>query len=128
MPEPEKPQASDEEKEAIFGEYRLQENYTKFVNVLPHEPLKEYVPGGFHPVALGDTFMDGRYTVRHKLGHGGYSTVWLARDNEDERVPISCLSTFLILKLKQLGNGFLSKSRSRENRQTNCKTTPTSRH
>ncbi|KAH6903313.1 kinase-like domain-containing protein [Coprinopsis sp. MPI-PUGE-AT-0042] len=39
-----------------------------------------YCPGGYHPVHLGDTFKDGRYTVVNKLGYGSYSTVWLVRD------------------------------------------------
>ena len=30
---------------------------------------------------LGDTFQKKRYTVIHKLGHGGFATVWLARDS-----------------------------------------------
>ncbi|KAF8461848.1 kinase-like domain-containing protein, partial [Kalaharituber pfeilii] len=38
-----------------------------------------YVPGGYHPVHLEDTFND-RYLVRHKLGFGSFSTVWLASD------------------------------------------------
>ncbi|KAI3396802.1 hypothetical protein diail_11702 [Diaporthe ilicicola] len=50
----------------------------------PHEPLERYAPGGFHPVALGDTFKDGRYIVRHKLGYGGFSTVWLASDEQNQ--------------------------------------------
>ncbi|KAH9883511.1 protein kinase-like protein [Xylariomycetidae sp. FL2044] len=50
----------------------------------PHENLEEYHPGGFHPVNIGDTFKDGRYTVRHKLGYGGFSTVWLAYDRDTE--------------------------------------------
>ena len=29
---------------------------------------------------LDDTFKKDRYTVIHKLGHGGFATVWLARD------------------------------------------------
>lgn len=36
--------------------------------------------GGFHPVCLGDTFKDDRCDIRHKLGFGGSSTVWLAKD------------------------------------------------
>ena len=45
------------------------------------ENLEKYKPGGFHPVHLGDTFLDGRYKIIHKIGAGGFSTVWLARDN-----------------------------------------------
>ncbi|PYI33392.1 protein kinase [Aspergillus indologenus CBS 114.80] len=36
-------------------------------------------PGGYHPVTIGDCLHD-RYRVIHKLGHGTYSTIWLARD------------------------------------------------
>ena len=41
-----------------------------------------YRLGGFHPVCLGDTFQHGRYQIYHKLGWGGSSTVWLAKDNK----------------------------------------------
>lgn len=44
------------------------------------EPLERYRKGGYHPTHLGDTFKDGRYKIVHKLGWGGYATVWLARD------------------------------------------------
>jgi serine/threonine protein kinase len=43
--------------------------------------LFNYIPGGFHPVAIGDLLgEEGRYRVAHKLGHGGYATVWLCHD------------------------------------------------
>lgn len=48
------------------------------------EYLEKYEPGGFHPVHLGDVY-DGRYRVVHKLGFGGFSTVWLARDTISHR-------------------------------------------
>ncbi|KAG6365455.1 hypothetical protein INS49_007066 [Diaporthe citri] len=46
----------------------------------PSEDLEWYEPGGFHPVHLQDVY-DRRYSVVHKLGFGGFSTVWLARDS-----------------------------------------------
>jgi hypothetical protein len=44
------------------------------------EPLHRYKTGGYHPVSLGDQLHDGRYRILHKLGWGGYSTVWAAKD------------------------------------------------
>src|SRR4051794_39858647 len=45
------------------------------------ESLCNYMVGGFHPVALGDVLGDdSRFRVVHKLGHGGYGTVWLCHD------------------------------------------------
>lgn len=49
------------------------------------EDFEEYTIGGYHPIAIGDTFQDGRYHVVHKLGFGGYSAIWLARDKKLNR-------------------------------------------
>ena len=38
--------------------------------------------GGFYPARLGETFDDGRFVITRKLGWGGYSSVWLARDRK----------------------------------------------
>ncbi|KAI3338693.1 kinase-like domain-containing protein [Ustulina deusta] len=49
------------------------------------EPLRRYRPGGYHPIHLGDQLRDGRYKILHKVGWGGYSTTWAARDREQQR-------------------------------------------
>ncbi|KAG6035965.1 hypothetical protein E4U41_005881 [Claviceps citrina] len=52
-----------------------------------------YEPGGYHPVALGDTFKNNRYRIVHKLGWGGYAVVWAARDN--------ILETWVAIKIQR---------------------------
>ncbi|KAK4613571.1 SRSF protein kinase 2 [Fulvia fulva] len=49
------------------------------------EHFAGYCAGGYLPVKIGDEFCSSRYRVVHKLGHGGYSTVWLAYDNRTSR-------------------------------------------
>ncbi|KAK9477864.1 kinase-like domain-containing protein [Lipomyces japonicus] len=49
------------------------------------ESLEDYCKGGYHPVAIGETFKDGRYMIVRKLGWGHFSTVWLARDSVSNR-------------------------------------------
>lgn len=46
------------------------------------ERLDYYVPGGYHPVYIGDTFCAGRYTIIHKLGFGRSATTWIAEDKQ----------------------------------------------
>ncbi|KAK0646864.1 kinase-like domain-containing protein [Cercophora newfieldiana] len=47
----------------------------------PVEDPNAYGPGGLHPVQLGDTLGDdNQFRVVHKLGDGGFGTVWLCRD------------------------------------------------
>lgn len=54
-------------------------------NWIPNvESLSKYAPGGYHPIMIGDV-LHGRYHIADKLGSGGYSTVWLARDAHANR-------------------------------------------
>ncbi|EDK36489.2 hypothetical protein PGUG_00587 [Meyerozyma guilliermondii ATCC 6260] len=46
------------------------------------EDLKDYVPGGYHPCYIGETYKNNKYTLVRKLGWGHFSTVWLAKDND----------------------------------------------
>ncbi|KKK22350.1 hypothetical protein AOCH_002883, partial [Aspergillus ochraceoroseus] len=67
--------------------FKLMDTYEDFDTRLLYEPLEgverleNYRPGGYHPIQIGDQF-HGRYQVVHKLGHGSYSTAWLARDEQ----------------------------------------------
>ncbi|KAK2600185.1 hypothetical protein QQS21_005059 [Conoideocrella luteorostrata] len=50
------------------------------------ENLDEYQEGGYHPIHVSDCLGNGgRYRVIHKLGHGGFSTIWLCRDDQLQR-------------------------------------------
>lgn len=48
------------------------------------ESAELYHPGGFHPTHLGDVLKQ-RYKIVRKIGFGQHSTVWLARDCQEDR-------------------------------------------
>ncbi|KZF24079.1 kinase-like protein [Xylona heveae TC161] len=48
------------------------------------ENLERYRPGGYHPIVIGECLHD-RYDIVHKLGSGGFSTIWLANDRTTGR-------------------------------------------
>lgn len=48
------------------------------------ESPEDYRRGGYHPVKIGDLFLQ-RYHVIRKIGWGHFSTVWLCWDLEDKR-------------------------------------------
>src|SRR5690554_4771919 len=43
------------------------------------ESVELYEQGLFYPIRVGEILNDV-YRVEHKLGHGGFSTVWMAHD------------------------------------------------
>ena len=55
--------------------------YNSFYEV---ENTDSSCPDGYHPVSIGDVLQQ-RYRIVHELGYGGYSTVWLAYDDEAHR-------------------------------------------
>lgn len=57
----------------------------EYVYIEDVESMERYRPGGYHLVSIGDKLQD-RYRVVHKLGHGGYSTTWLARDKHSKKL------------------------------------------
>src|SRR5690349_2939382 len=56
-------------------------NKPEYMPIEDVEKLERYRPGGYHPVTIGEQ-LGGRYSIVHKLGFGGYSTIWLARDQK----------------------------------------------
>jgi serine/threonine protein kinase len=48
------------------------------------EDIEKYRFGGYHPVNLHD-ILGSRYEVMHKLGHGGFAAIWLARVLKENR-------------------------------------------
>ncbi|KAK3934079.1 hypothetical protein QBC46DRAFT_246174, partial [Diplogelasinospora grovesii] len=48
------------------------------------ESLEKYIPGGYHPIMVGDVLHD-RYRIVDKIGFRGYSTAWLAYDTCQNR-------------------------------------------
>lgn len=80
------PQVTEDESSRPFPEefedYVSERKYNIIDDV---EDIELYAAGGFHPVDLGDELHNGRFTIIHKLGFGGYSTVWLARDRVNEK-------------------------------------------
>lgn len=62
------------------------------------EGLPDYRIGGYHPVHVGEVFLD-RYIIIQKLGWGHFSTVWLTKDLK--------FDTFVALKVQKSSQNYL---------------------
>ena len=52
-------------------------------------------------MSIGDVFANGRYKILHKLGFGGSSTIWLARDSVSGiLVALKVLAAYISTKPK----------------------------
>lgn len=82
--------------QSLFERYittRLVPSTVKYEFLEDVERLDYYVPGGYHPVTLGDEFCSGRYVIAHKLGFGRSATTWLAEDTHQRRLVALKIST-----------------------------------
>lgn len=73
------------------------------------EDVNCYRKGSFCPVHLGERLDNDTYTVVYKLGHGFFSTVWLARDNR--HVPDSEDHPYRYVALKLVSAQFSDEAR-----------------
>ena len=63
-----------------------------FSEIHQTEPMTLYLPGGYHPIVVGDILgpsSERQYRIMHKLGWGAYSTVWLAQKRDSSQVFVS---------------------------------------
>ncbi|CAJ2509570.1 Uu.00g145960.m01.CDS01 [Anthostomella pinea] len=58
--------------------------YDYLVSQFGIEDIDRYNKGGFYPVHIAD-ILDDRWEVNHKLGSGGFGTVWLCRDLKEAK-------------------------------------------
>ncbi|KAF8535880.1 hypothetical protein BDD12DRAFT_750432 [Trichophaea hybrida] len=78
----------------VRAPFTLPPNSYNGIHDIPWDRLEDpamYKPGGYHPLELGDELHNGCYQIIHRLGHGGYSTVWLALDQHCERTATAVL-------------------------------------
>lgn len=62
-----------------LGTTKVEKSWVKYDWIEGVEVLEEYQPEGYHPITVGDV-LHNRCQITDKLGFGGYSTVWIARD------------------------------------------------
>ncbi|KAF9998441.1 serine/threonine protein kinase, CMGC group [Entomortierella chlamydospora] len=78
------PKYSLDDHEQIIGK-NTKDNDMSSLYSDEEEDMEDYKKGGYHYIAVGDIFHDGRYVILRKLGWGHFSTVWLAKDTVNNR-------------------------------------------
>jgi hypothetical protein len=81
------PDCSNIDGTADFGDFVSNEDDEADVEEAA-EPWHKYditkTPHVFYPIRLGEV-LNERYLVEHKIGSGGFSTVWMAHDLREKR-------------------------------------------
>ena len=57
---------------------------TRLISATLNKGLDQYESGLLYPICIGEV-LKNTYRIEHKLGHGDFSTVWLARDTKKKR-------------------------------------------
>lgn len=90
------PQDPKSDNTADFGDFVSTEDEQIDVEDAA-EPWQKYdidkTPHVFYPLCVGE-ILNERYLIEHKIGFGGFSTVWMAHDlknKRDEALEILCL-------------------------------------
>jgi hypothetical protein len=76
------------DSDSIWGDFVSSDDEVEVEDA--SEPVEQYEQELYYPICIGDVLED-RYRIEHKLGHGGFSTVWMAHDmlnNEDVALKI----------------------------------------
>ena len=94
--EPGESQHSNDHANADFGDYVSTEDEEVDLEYIA-EPWHKYSTKDtshvFYPIYVGEV-LDQRYLIEHKIGFGGFSTVWMAHDlHSDRDVALKIISS-----------------------------------
>ena len=76
-----------DDRESDLGYFASNEDEEDYVDELAEESLMydtEKCSRVFYPIRIGEA-LNQRYRIDHKVGHGGFSTVWMAYDLQDKK-------------------------------------------